>query len=78
MVDYENYKPPTNQHWIGNYIYGQLYVNKKWYVRPALWAGIWKRENDKEYLVGGNIEKQFDNEQECINYINGVNNDECI
>ncbi len=69
MTNYDNYKQPTNFHWIGKYIYGQLYINKKWYVRPADWAGCWKRVDDKEYLVGGNIEQQFDTEQECIDYI---------
>lgn len=69
MTNYDDYIPPTNSHWLDDYIYGQLYANKKWYVRPSMWAGIWKREDDKEYLVGGNIEKQFDTEQECIDYI---------
>lgn len=69
MANYDNYIPPTNCGILNNYYYGQLYISKKWYVRPLDWEGIWKRENDKEYLVGGSIEKQFDTEQECIDYI---------
>ena len=70
MIDYSKYKPPTNECMINQYIYGQLYHSKKWYVRPVDWAGVWKRtDDDKVYLVSGNIKKQFDTEQECINYI---------
>lgn len=74
------YIPPTNAGILENYYYGQLYINKKWYVRLLGWAGCWKHVNDKEYLVEGNIEKQFDSEQECIDYINkvAVDNDKCI
>lgn len=69
MIDYSKYTQPTNQHMFNQYIYGQLYHSKKWYVRPLDWAGIWQRKDDKVYLVSGNIEKQFDTEQECIDYI---------
>ena len=72
MVDYSKYKPPTNQHMVNQYIYGQLYYSKKWYVRPANWAGCWQRKDDKVYLVSGNIERQFDTEQECIYYIKNI------
>ena len=77
MVDYSQYKPSTNQHIVNQFIYGQLYYSKKWYVRPTNWAGIGKRVDDKIYLVIGNIEKQFDTEQECVDYIRsrGVKNE---
>ena len=69
MIDYSKYTPPTNEVMINQYIYGQLYYSKKWYVRPLDWAGVWQIKDDKNYLVSGNIEKQFDTEQECIDYI---------
>lgn len=75
------YIPPTNAGILENYYYGQLYISKKWYVRPIDWAGCWRRDNDNdndndnEYLMAGNIEKQFDSEQECIDYINEVSNE---
>ena len=77
MTNYDNYTPPTNCEILNDYLYGQLYISKKWYVRPLDWAGIWNRQDDKQYLVGGNIEKQFDTEQECIDYIKsrGVNDE---
>lgn len=72
--EYE-YIPPTNNGILKNYYYGQLFISKKWYVRPIDWAGIWRSIGDKQYLISGNIEKQFDTEQECIDYINEVKNE---
>lgn len=64
-----DYILPTNCGILDKYYYGQLYISKKWYVRPINWAGIWKAEGDKQYLVACNIEQQFDTKQECIDYI---------
>ncbi|MBS7020379.1 MAG: hypothetical protein KH135_00700 [Firmicutes bacterium] len=73
----ESYIIPTNCGILDKYYYGQLYLSKKWYVRPVGWAGIWKTEGDKQYLIACNIEQQFDTEQECIDYIKsrGDNNE---
>lgn len=71
-----DFKAPTNQVFMKEYMYGQTLYSKKWYVRPLNWAGIWKREDDKVWLVSGNVEETFDTEQQCIDYINEKNDKE--